>query len=289
MLLGVYNYTVLLTYIGMLFSFAGIHFVFSNSDRSFILALLCLMIAGVMDMFDGKVASTKKNRTDDEKLFGIQIDSMADIISYGVFPSLIVYKLAIGDDSYPIDHPWQARGIICICAIYLLCALIRLSYFNVDEMNRQKTTSDSRHEYRGLPVTSVALILPAVFIISYFAGSARPPIEPAAILLIFMAFAFIMPFRLPKPALVGKIVMIIIGLAELVLLVFGKAYCLKNNSKELAAAKVNILNEKVNRLEEEISRLNAKISSSENGDVSVIFESNQNSDECSQDSTIDAK
>lgn len=289
MLLGVYNYTVLLTYIGMLFSFAGIHFVFSNSDRSFILALLCLMIAGVMDMFDGKVASTKKNRTDDEKLFGIQIDSMADIISYGVFPSLIVYKLAIGDDSYPIDHPWQARGIICICAIYLLCALIRLSYFNVDEMNRQKTTSDSRHEYRGLPVTSVALILPAVFIISYFAGSARPPIEPAAILLIFMAFAFIMPFRLPKPALVGKIVMIIIGLAELVLLVFGKAYCLKNNSKELAAAKVNILNEKVNRLEEEISRLNAKISSSENGDVSVIFESNQNSDECSQDSAIDAK
>jgi hypothetical protein len=57
----------------------------------------------------------------------------------------------------------------------------------------------------------------------------------------------------------------------------------------LAAAKVNILNEKVNRLEEEISRLNAKISSSENGDVSVIFESNQNSDERSQDSTIDAK
>ena len=37
-LLGVYNYTVILTYVGMLFSFAGIHFVFSNNDRSFILA-----------------------------------------------------------------------------------------------------------------------------------------------------------------------------------------------------------------------------------------------------------
>ena len=60
-LLGVYNYTVILTYVGMLFSFAGIHFVFSNNDRSFILALLCLMVAGVMDMFDGKVALRQKS------------------------------------------------------------------------------------------------------------------------------------------------------------------------------------------------------------------------------------
>lgn len=232
MLLGVYNYTVILTYIGMLFSFAGIHFVFSNSDRSFVLALLCLMIAGVMDMFDGKVASTKKNRTDDEKLFGIEIDSMADIISYGVFPSLIVYKLAIGDSQYPIEHPWQARGVICICAVYLLCALIRLSYFNVDEMNRQKKTTESRHEYRGLPVTSVAVVLPAVFIITYFAGNARPPIEPAAVLLMFMAFCFIAPFKIPKPALLGKIVLILIGVVELVLLILGKAYCVPTKDKD---------------------------------------------------------
>ena len=225
-LLGVYNYTVVLTYVGMLFAFAGIHFVFSNNDRRFILALLCLMVAGVMDMFDGKVASTKKDRTPAEKLFGIQIDSMADIISYGVFPSLIVYKLAIGDKQYPVDHPWQARIVICVCALYLLCALIRLSYFNVDEMERQSKTKESRHEYKGLPVTSVALILPAVFIISYFAGSRRPPIVPSTVLLAFMGIAFITPFKMVKPGLAGKILMIALGLAELVLLFLGKSYCL---------------------------------------------------------------
>ena len=224
-LLGVYNYTVILTYVGMLFAFAGIHFVFSNNDRSFILALLCLMIAGLMDMFDGKVASTKKNRTPSEKLFGIQIDSMADIISYGVFPSLIVYKLAIGDKQYPVDHPWQARIIICVCALYLLCALIRLSYFNVDEMERQNQTSESRHEYRGLPVTSVAVVLPAVFIVSYFMGNSRPPIQTASIFLFIMAVAFITPFKMLKPHLIGKTVLILIGVAELVLLLLGKAYC----------------------------------------------------------------
>ena len=231
-LLGVYNYTVVLTYIGMLISFAGIHFVFSNSDRSFILALLCLMVAGVMDMFDGKVASTKKDRSHAEKLFGIQIDSMADIISYGVFPALIVYKLAIGDVQYPIEHPMQARCVICICAFYLLCALIRLSYFNVDEMERQEKTAESRHEYRGLPVTSVALILPAVFIISYFLGNARPPIQPCAILLMVMAIMFISPFKMPKPALVGKIIMILIGLIELTMLILGKAYCVPTTEKD---------------------------------------------------------
>ncbi|WP_294431854.1 CDP-alcohol phosphatidyltransferase family protein [uncultured Treponema sp.] len=231
-LLGVYNYTVILTYVGMLFSFAGIHFVFSNNDRSFILALLCLMVAGVMDMFDGKVASTKKNRTPSEKLFGIQIDSMADIISYGVFPSLIVYKLAIGDRQYPVEHPWQARIIICVCALYLLCALIRLSYFNVDEMERQNKTSESRHEYRGLPVTSVAVVLPAVFIVSYFLGNSRPPIQAAAIFLMIMAIAFITPFRMLKPHLIGKIVLILIGLVELALLLLGKAYCVPTKESE---------------------------------------------------------
>lgn len=225
-MLGVYNYTVVLTYLGMLFACAGIHFAFSNSDRSFILSLLCLMIAGVMDMFDGKIASTKKNRTDFEKSFGIQIDSMADLISYGVLPALLVYKLSIGDSVYPHIHPIGVRITMCVCALYLLCALIRLSFFNVDEAERQKKTSECRHEYRGLPVTSVALILPAVFIISYFAGSRRPPIVPSTVILAFMGIAFITPFKMIKPGFAGKAFMIAVGITELVLLFFGKAYCL---------------------------------------------------------------
>ena len=228
-MLGVYNYTVILTYLGMLFSFVGIHFVFSDMNRSFILALLCLMISGVMDMFDGKVASTKKNRTPSEKLFGIQIDSMADIISYGVFPSLIVYKLATLEE-FKSAHPVGKYIVIAICACYLLCALIRLSYFNVDEMERQNQTSDCRHEYRGLPVTSVALILPFVFIVSYFSGSSKPPVVPCAFLLLVMGLAFITPFKLLKPHFVGKIVLIIIGLIELALLIAGKAYALESKA-----------------------------------------------------------
>ena len=91
-------------------------------------------------------------------------------------------------------------------------------------MERQSQTSESRHEYRGLPVTSVAVILPAVFIISYFLGNSRPPIHAAAVLLLIMSIAFISPFKLLKPHLIGKIGLIIIGLIELALLLLGKAY-----------------------------------------------------------------
>lgn len=205
MLLGVYNYTVVLTYLAMLISFVGIHFAFNDQYNA---ALLCLMISGVFDMFDGRVASTKKNRTAAEKLFGIQIDSMCDLICYGVFPALIVYHLGNG-----------SRLITSVCALYCLCAMIRLSWFNVDEIERQNKTTDSRHEYRGLPVTTAALVMPAIFIFCYFTRHSVHFVGVAA--LAAMGICFITPFKLIKPGVLGKIVMILVGIAEIVLLILG--------------------------------------------------------------------
>ena len=56
-LCGYYNYTVVLTYLGMLIGFVGITYTMEEAYRQ---AVLCLMIAGVCDMFDGTVAATKQ-------------------------------------------------------------------------------------------------------------------------------------------------------------------------------------------------------------------------------------
>ncbi len=202
-MLGVYNYTVILTYAGVLTAYAGIINVFNDNIKT---ALLCLMVAGLFDMFDGKVAGTKKNRTLFEKRFGIQIDSLSDLISYGVLPALIMYQ---------VDHP--NRLISCICGVYMLCALIRLSYFNVDEEERQNSTEEERHEYRGLPVTSVALILPTVFVVTNCIHR-RPGIIGAAVLAA-CGISFITPFKLIKPNNTGKAVIIVIGITVLTLLI----------------------------------------------------------------------
>lgn len=150
-LLGFYDYTVILTYLSLLAAVSGI---FLASQGSFTAAVLCLMVSGICDAFDGTVARTKKNRTDDEKSFGIQLDSLCDVVSFGVFPACLCYFW--GMKSLP--------GII-ILLLFSLCAVIRLAYFNVLEINRQKTESGGNKVYRGLPVTSISMILPPFYLL----------------------------------------------------------------------------------------------------------------------------
>ena len=160
MLLGVYNYTVILTYFGMLVAYTGITLALHGDLNS---ALLCLMLAGVCDMFDGKIASTKTDRSLREKRFGIQIDSLSDLICFGALPAVIVYTVSAGSDLS-----------FYISGLYLLCALIRLAWFNVDEEERQDTESGGRSVYYGLPVTTAALMIPALM------GLGQRPLPPPA-------------------------------------------------------------------------------------------------------------
>ena len=76
-MIGFYDYTVILTYVGFCSGMAGI---FCASAKHVRLAVFFLALSGLCDMFDGKIARTKKNRTDDEKSFGIQIDSLSDMV-----------------------------------------------------------------------------------------------------------------------------------------------------------------------------------------------------------------
>ncbi len=149
--IGFYNYTVILTYMSLAAGLCGLKF--AHSGR-FGLAICCLIISGVCDMFDGVVARTKKNRTADQKNFGIQLDSLCDVICFGVFPAAYLYFLGI--DSYV--------GM-AILMFYVLCAVIRLAFFNVLETKRQQTEGGCTKYYRGLPVTNAGFILPACFLL----------------------------------------------------------------------------------------------------------------------------
>ena len=79
---GFYNNSVLLTNIGLVSSVFGITQVFENHMS---IAFLCLLLSGICDLFDGKIARSMKNRTEHEKVFGIQNDSLCDLVCYGVF------------------------------------------------------------------------------------------------------------------------------------------------------------------------------------------------------------
>lgn len=203
-LLGYYNYTVILTYIGMLAGFMGIVCAFEGSTVS---ALICLMLAGFCDMFDGTVAATNRNRTPQEKCFGIQIDSLSDLICFGVLPASIVYAMS-----------GRSIAVLSVCGLYVLCGLIRLAYFNVDEQERQQRSPGARELYYGLPVTLSALILPMAYglCVKLSAG----PCIPMAVLLAVMGTLFLLPFPLRKPHMLGKACVAVCGAAEVMMVFF---------------------------------------------------------------------
>lgn len=200
-MLGFYNYTVILTYIGMLSSFYGIVNILENNTFT---AVICLMVSGLCDMFDGKIASTMK-RTRSEKDFGIQIDSLSDLICFGVFPGILCYSLN------------STVFVMIISGLYVLAALIRLAYFNVDEANRQTTTDEVREIYFGLPVTTSALIIPFVFSLNHLIPFNIETVLP--VVLLIMSVLFLTPFQSKKPKTAGKIIVMIIGIIILSVLV----------------------------------------------------------------------
>ena len=153
-------------------------------------------------MFDGAVAATKV-RTVSQKRFGIQIDSLSDLLSFGILPGLFVYMLSEQD---------ALTGFIC--ALFVLCALIRLAYFNVLEEERQSQTTEKRKIYMGVPVTTVALLLPLVYMVYEYKGFSHRACFP--VFLVLLGIGFLSPIEIKKPGIVGKICMIIIGILETV-------------------------------------------------------------------------
>lgn len=204
-MVGFYNYTVYMTYIGMLSAVAGILFAAENETFS---AVLCLIICGIVDALDGTIARTKKNRTASEKRFGIEIDSLSDLVAFGVLPAAIVFSLSSLFDSFVM----LAR---VAALFYALCALIRLAYFDV--IAHEKLISGKTNKsYVGLPVTSCAWVIPAaVCLLPYVSDEAALLLMP--ILLFVMGLLFITPFRLKKP---GKLFLFIGILLSVALLVF---------------------------------------------------------------------
>lgn len=205
-MIGVYNYTVVLTYLGMLVGFCGISFAMHSNIRS---ALICLIISGLCDMFDGKIASTM-DRTKQAKRFGVQIDSLSDLICFGVLPALIVYR-----------NSNSSRISFCVAALYVLCALIRLAWFNVDEETRQDIEQGEREVYYGLPVTTSALIFPILLGICKIKNLPENTIAP--VIMIITAVCFLMPFQLKKPTIIGKVGVLFFGAVGLTVVLAGIA------------------------------------------------------------------
>lgn len=183
-MIGFYDYTVVLTYIGFA---SGITGMFCATTRHLRFAVFFLALSGLCDMFDGKIARTKKNRTEEEKCFGIQIDSLCDVVCFGVLPIIICFKLGM----------CKIYSMVLL-VFYGLAGVIRLGYFNVMEEKRQEQTDENRKYYQGLPITSMAMILPLFFVFSPLLPSHQAFIVVLHILVAAVGALFVIDFKMRK-------------------------------------------------------------------------------------------
>lgn len=183
-MIGFYDYTVVLTYIGFA---SGITGMFCAATRHLRLAVFFLALSGLCDMFDGKIARTKKNRTAEEKSFGIQIDSLCDMVCFGVLPIMICFKLGM-----------RQVYSMAILVLYGLAGVIRLGYFNVMEEKRQEETDENRKYYQGLPITSMAMVLPIFFVFSPLLPSHQAFVAVLHILVAAVGLLFVLDIKIRK-------------------------------------------------------------------------------------------
>ena len=182
--IGFYDYTVILTYMSLICAVMGMCFAHNGC---FTAAVFCLLFSGLCDAFDGTVARSKKNRTEDEKAFGIQLDSLCDVVSFGIAPAFLLYCMGVRN----------ALGITFLC-FYCICGVIRLGFFNVEEAKRQQVEAGCGKYYRGLPITAMSIVLPVVYQLRLIL-----PGKVYRVLLYILpaltGFLFILDFRVKKP------------------------------------------------------------------------------------------
>lgn len=201
--LGVYNPSIILTYISVFCSIYGIGMLLLPREGSVInevvLSMILLVVAGVCDMFDGRVARMCK-RTEKEKEFGVQLDSLADTVSFVVFPAVILLYIT------------QMHIVsIIIAMFYVFAGIMRLGWFNV-------TAEENKGYFFGLPVTLAALIFPTFHLVAQFAHlCVRDYIYQ--ILYALVGIAFISNFRLKKPGLKFSIIMVVAAIVAIVCLI----------------------------------------------------------------------
>jgi CDP-diacylglycerol--serine O-phosphatidyltransferase len=174
-IIGYFDIANLVSLGGMLLALASCFYALQGNLR---MSVIFLGYSGICDLFDGLIAR-KIKRTDNEKAFGVHLDSLVDVVSFGVTPAVIVFSFA--------GMEWYA---LAIYAFYIIGAVVRLAYFNTI------ATGEKTKFYRGLPVTSIALILP---VNSFFFFVYALPAYAWLITLAVTAVFFILNIKIPKP------------------------------------------------------------------------------------------
>ncbi len=181
MFIGFYSLANFVTMFGLLSAITAC-FLAANGDIKYAIYLMFLSL--LCDMFDGKIARSQKNRTEEDRFYGVQIDSLCDVISFGVTPCFIAFSF--GFDG-PID--------VLIYGLFVICGAIRLAYFNT---LANKNQNRKMKYFRGIPIPMSTFLVTFLFVLTTFIP-ANVSVWIFRLSYLALALAFILNIKVKKP------------------------------------------------------------------------------------------
>jgi CDP-diacylglycerol--serine O-phosphatidyltransferase len=203
---GVYLLPNLFTSGGL---FAGFYAIIATLQDDYRLAAMMILLAQLCDVLDGRIARLTRSTSS----FGIQYDSLADLVAFGVAPGILVYEWAL--------LPWGRWGWLA-ASLYVTCGALRLARFNV-----QIASVEKRH-FVGLPIPAAADVVATTVLMYFYLGGEGAANKRILMLLVVFAVAALMVseiryysfkeirfhHRHPFPVLLGAIGVITLTIAE---------------------------------------------------------------------------
>lgn len=196
--IGYYNLADLVTLFGLLCGVFSCVLVAQHP----IVAMILIGLAALCDTMDGKIARTNKKSTKRERFYGVQLDSLCDLVSFGVAPCFMAYNLG-----------YQTAFDLILYALFIACGAIRLANFNTEAA--LDTTDLRMRHFTGIPIPISGLVFPVVFILHLLTDGNVGWLF--RIMFLLVGFGYICRVRFPKPTL--KQQMIIGGFELLCLLI----------------------------------------------------------------------
>jgi CDP-diacylglycerol--serine O-phosphatidyltransferase len=157
--------------------FAGFYGIVSTMNGHYSLAAWFILVASIFDALDGKVARL----TGTTSKFGVEYDSLADLVAFGVAPGLLMYAWAL--------KPFGKLGWLA-AFLYVVCGALRLARFNV-----QVTTVESKR-FVGLPIPAAAsMVASCVLFLHHMGGPGTVRKVSILVLIYVLAFLMVSSFR----------------------------------------------------------------------------------------------
>ena len=199
--IGYYNLANLVTILGLCCALLACFLLAQGNTAVAMLAFAC---AGLCDMMDGRIARSSGTTGQRVRFYGVQLDSLCDVVSFGVVPCFMAFWLG-----------YRGTPDILIYLLFSACGATRLANFNMEVALDSPNLRSN--QFTGLPIPFSVIIFPLLLIVHVLAG---PVAWLFRLVFLLVGFGYILRVRIPKPSGKLQIAIILYELAVLITLLF---------------------------------------------------------------------